>query len=109
MARQLARAPKDAKTALQEWAHARGLEGPVYDVVDQTGPDHDPIFTIEVHLTDRKPVKGEGRSKRVAEQAAAEVMFEQLKRRRNPAKPAEPPEHATPAEPAKHAKLNKHD
>ncbi len=87
MARKLARAPKDAKTALQEWAHARSLEGPVYDVVEQTGPDHDPVFTVEVHLTDRKPAKGEGRSKRVAEQAAAEVMLEQLKRRRNPAKP----------------------
>jgi ribonuclease-3 len=80
MAEKLARAPKDAKTALQEWAHARGLEGPVYDVVGQAGPDHDTFFTVEVRLKDREAAKGEGRSKRVAEQAAAELMLERLQR-----------------------------
>lgn len=80
MAEKLARAPKDAKTALQEWAHARGLEGPVYEVVGQAGPDHDTVFTVEVRLKGREPAKGEGRSKRVAEQGAAEVMLKRLKR-----------------------------
>ena len=89
MAKKLARAPKDAKTALQEWAHARALEGPVYDVVAQAGPDHDPVFTVEVHLKGRDAEKGEGRSKRVAEQAAAEVMLDRLKRRRKPRKQAQ--------------------
>ena len=89
MAKKLARAPKDAKTALQEWAHARALEGPVYDVVAQAGPDHDPVFTVEVHLKGRDAEKGEGRSKRVAEQAAAEVMLERLKQRRKPRKRAQ--------------------
>jgi len=85
MAKTLAHAPKDAKTALQEWAHARSLEGPVYDVGGQAGPDHDPVFSVEVRLKDLKPAKGEGRSKRVAEQAAAEMMLKRLKRRRKPA------------------------
>lgn len=83
MAETLARAPKDAKTALQEWAHARGQEGPAYDVVEQAGPDHDTFFTVEVRLKGQDPAKGEGRSKRVAEQAAAEVMFERLQHGEN--------------------------
>ncbi len=78
MAKKLARAPKDAKTALQEWAHARGLEGPTYAVLEQTGPDHDPVFTIEAILKGHKPEIGEGRSKRVAEQAAAEALLKRL-------------------------------
>ena len=82
MAEKLAGAPRDAKTALQEWAHARGLEPPAYEVVERAGPDHDTVFTVEVHLKDRKPARGKGRSKRVAEQAAAEVMLEQLKQDR---------------------------
>lgn len=78
MAKKLARAPKDAKTALQEWAHARGLEGPTYAVLEQTGPDHDPVFTIEAILKGHEPEIGEGRSKRVAEQAAAEALLGRL-------------------------------
>ncbi len=85
LAERVARAPKDAKTALQEWAHARGLEAPVYAVVGKAGPDHDTVFSVEVHLKGRKPAKGEGRSKRVAEQGAAEAMLKRLKRQRKPA------------------------
>ncbi len=71
--------PRDAKTALQEWAQARGREVPTYDVVATTGPPHDPRFTVEVRLPGLEPARGEGRSKRVAERRAAELLLERAR------------------------------
>lgn len=68
-------APQDAKTTLQEWAQARGLEPPTYEVKRREGPDHAPTFTITVTLKDKGPADGVGSSKRSAEQAAAETML----------------------------------
>ena len=68
-------APKDAKTALQEWAQARALGLPAYEIKDRTGPDHAPTFTVEVTLKGHQPNKGEGNSRRAAEQAAAQNML----------------------------------
>jgi len=68
-------APQDAKTALQEWAQARGVEPPTYKVKRREGPDHAPVFTMAVTLKDRVPAEGVGTSKRIAEQAAAEAML----------------------------------
>ena len=66
---------RDAKTMLQEWAQARGLPTPSYTEVERTGPHHNPLFRIEVSLPDRAAAEGKGRSKRTAEQAAAEAML----------------------------------
>lgn len=66
----------DAKTALQEWAQGEGLPLPSYVEVRRTGPDHAPIFTAEVRITRHEPARGQGNSKRVAEQAAAEAFLE---------------------------------
>ena len=73
------RPPQDAKTALQEWAQGRGLRLPVYSVFATAGPPHDPVFTVEVRVDGLPPVQAEGRSKRVAEQAAAAVLLERLR------------------------------
>lgn len=67
---------KDAKTTLQEWAASRRKEGPKYDVVSRSGPDHAPIFVVEVWVEDMKPERGEGGSKREAEQAAAAALLQ---------------------------------
>jgi ribonuclease-3 len=70
-----ARPLRDAKTVLQEWAQARGLPTPLYREVERKGPDHDPVFRVNVDLPDRTPAEGLGRSKRAAEQAAAAAML----------------------------------
>ena len=71
--------PQDMKTALQEWAQGRGLPLPVYRLVGQEGPPHDPVFDIEVSLPGREPARGRGRSRRAAEAAAAELLLVRVK------------------------------
>jgi ribonuclease-3 len=68
-------ARRDPKTALQEWAHARHLGTPSYDVLSRTGPDHDPEFVVRVKMTKAEGEEGRGRSKRAAEQSAAEATL----------------------------------
>lgn len=65
----------DAKTTLQEWAQAQGLEPPAYRVVEQTGPQHAPEFTISVELGGFRPLAASGPSKRLAEHKAAEAFL----------------------------------
>jgi len=68
--------PVDSKSALQEWSQGKGLGLPTYVAVAQTGPDHAPEFTIEVHLKGHKPISGSGRNKRLAEREAAKLALE---------------------------------
>ncbi len=66
---------RDAKTALQEWAQARKLPPPKYVVVERTGPDHAPVFTIEARLENGQSESATANSKRQAEQAAAKKLL----------------------------------
>jgi ribonuclease III len=66
---------KDPKTTLQEWAGARALPGPIYQVVGRHGPHHDPMFIVAVTVGSFDSAKGEGRSKRQAEQEAARALL----------------------------------
>ena len=68
---------RDAKTELQEWSHQNGEQTPVYRVVDRSGPDHAPVFAVEVRVGG-KAADGQGRSKRDAEQDAAGNLLEAL-------------------------------
>ena len=61
----------DAKSVLQEWAQGRRLPLPHYVEVSREGPDHAPSFTAEVCIDGVAPARGQGASKRAAEQAAA--------------------------------------
>lgn len=65
----------DAKTALQEWAHAALAVTPDYETTGRDGPDHGPIFTVEVKAGKLAPASGKGPSKRDAEQDAAEALL----------------------------------
>jgi ribonuclease III len=69
-------ASPDAKSALQEWAQGQGLALPQYVEIARKGPDHAPRFTSEVRIAGKKPARGEGASKRSAEQAAARALLE---------------------------------
>lgn len=69
---------KDAKTALQEWAQARGLPTPSYTVTAQDGPAHAPHFTVRAEVKDHGNAEASGASKRAAEQAAAEKLLATL-------------------------------
>jgi ribonuclease-3 len=69
---------RDAKTALQEWAQARGLAPPKYVEVAREGPPHAPLFTIEARLDNGETERAQASSKRAAEQAVAKALLERL-------------------------------
>ncbi|MEM7489626.1 MAG: ribonuclease III [Pseudomonadota bacterium] len=66
---------RDPKTTLQEWAQARGMDPPRYEVVDRSGPDHAPTFRIAATLSDGRSAEGRATAKRGAEQAAAKALL----------------------------------
>jgi ribonuclease-3 len=72
----LAKSAKDPKTELQERASAEGGEPPVYSVLEQSGPDHRPLFVIEVSVENIGSARGTGKSKKVAERYAARHLLE---------------------------------
>ncbi len=63
---------QDAKSRLQEVAQDKFGITPTYQLLDQSGPDHDKNFVIGAFIGAEKVALGEGRSKQEAEQAAAE-------------------------------------
>lgn len=69
---------RDAKTALQEWAQARGMTPPRYVETAREGPDHAPVFTIEARLADGRSASASAASKRKAEQGAAAALLKQI-------------------------------
>jgi ribonuclease-3 len=70
--------PRDPKTSLQEWAQARGLARPSYDLVETTGPDHAPRFTVAAKLDGFDAETATASSKRVAEAGAAAALLARL-------------------------------
>jgi ribonuclease-3 len=70
---------RNFKSALLELAQARGLGSPRYNLLREEGPDHDRTFTVEVLIGDEPCGVGMGKTKKAAEQAAAEIAFEKLK------------------------------
>ncbi len=65
----------NTKSALQEWAAARGKPLPVYQVTNREGPDHAPQFTCEVQVVGLEPAQGAGPSRQAAEKAAALALM----------------------------------
>lgn len=66
---------RDAKTTLQEWAQGKGIGTPAYAIVGKHGPDHAPLFDIEVTIGSLAPQRGEGKTRRDAEQLAAAAVL----------------------------------
>ena len=67
---------KDYKTILQEIIQKNPEERVTYVLVEESGPDHNKRFVVEVHLNSNIIGRGEGRSKKSAEQAAAQMALE---------------------------------
>ncbi len=67
---------KDYKTALQEIIQRNPEESVTYILTGESGPDHDKMFEVEVHLNSNVIGKGTGKSKKNAEQAAAKQALE---------------------------------
>ena len=70
----------DYKTALQELVQQKKNQTLCYRLVGESGPDHDKVFTAQVLLNDQVVGEGTGSSKKRAEQDAARVALEQLKK-----------------------------
>lgn len=67
---------KDYKTALQEIIQRNPEEEVTYILTGESGPDHDKLFTVEVHLNSNIIGKGSGKSKKQAEQSAAKQALQ---------------------------------
>ncbi len=69
---------RNAKSALQEIVQARMQMTPSYHLIEESGPDHAKAFTIEVRVGNRVLGTGHDRSKRGAEQSAAEFALKEI-------------------------------
>jgi len=67
------------KSFLQEWAAAHGKGAPVYSLIERRGPDHAPVFTMQVTVEGAAPRTATGRSRQEAEKAAALGLIERDK------------------------------
>ena len=65
----------DSKSALQEWLEQHHRPIPQYTVLTVDGPEHDPRFTVLVTSGDQPLAQGSGRSKKIAQQAAARAAL----------------------------------
>ena len=63
---------QDAKSRFQELSQERHKVTPLYQLLGQSGPDHDRVFVVGAYLGSEKVATGEGRSKQEAEQDAAQ-------------------------------------
>ena len=78
-------ASRDAKSELQEALSARGLAPPEYRLAEESGPPHDRQFRFLVLMEGSVVGEGRGRSKKIAQQAAATRALEQLAEEGEPA------------------------
>ena len=80
----------DHKSALQEYLQGAGRPQPSYSVVKEEGPEHNKLFTVEVRVRPRQEgeqeyvTRGEGPTKKRAEQRAAQLALAQLHARETP-------------------------
>lgn len=71
----------DYKSALQEYLQAERLTPGEYRVVEERGPEHQKVFTVEVTAGENWVARGQGANKKAAEQEAAKLALERLARR----------------------------
>ena len=69
---------KDYKTVLQEKLQVHGEVNIKYDIIKESGPDHDKTFTARVSLNGKALAEGNGRTKKEAEMEAAKKALENM-------------------------------
>lgn len=74
----LSRPLKDAKSLLQEKVQSKGYPAPKYEVVNETGPDHNKIFNIQVLVNGEAIASGNGKNKSEAAQDAAAKALQKI-------------------------------
>ncbi len=67
----------DYKTHLQEQLQARGITGIRYELTGEEGPDHNKTFTVCLYVEGKPLAHGSGRTKKQAEQMAAQQALEE--------------------------------
>ena len=72
---------EDNKTLLQEYCQGKLKTIPIYTVFREEGPDHKKIFFVEVTIQDQVISRGRGKTKKEAQQRAAEKALAQLKQK----------------------------
>ena len=68
----------DAKTRLQEYSLKEFKVLPVYKLIESKGPNHKPVFKIQVKIKNTKAELGHGSSKKIAEQNAAKKLIDKI-------------------------------
>jgi len=71
---------QDPKSRLQEWSQGQKLGIPKYVTLQTSGPDHERIFEIEVHINGKVYGRGTGRNKQAAERQAALASMEMIEK-----------------------------
>ena len=69
---------KSSKNVLQEWCQDRHMQRPVYDVVSESGPEHQKSYTVLCSIEGRAYASGIGKNKKAAESDAAEKTYKML-------------------------------
>jgi len=72
---------RDAKSHLQEISQRIDNQTPQYRVIEETGPDHDKIFTLGVYVGNNLMGQGNGPSKQIAQQQAAQAALDEYSKR----------------------------
>ncbi len=70
--------PQHPKTKIQEWAQSQGLPLPDYKIIGQSGPDHAPIFEIQLNVKNYPPIIAIGKSRGEAEKLAAKLFAQTI-------------------------------
>ncbi len=68
----------DYKSQLQEWTQQKYQQIPRYNLIDESGPDHQKEFVVEVWIANNRVARGRGPRKKMAENEAARLAVKQL-------------------------------
>ena len=72
--------PNNPKSFLQEWCLEKKGQIPIYSTLNKKGPDHEPIFTVQLVIKNFIKVQAEGSSKQEAEINAAKILLLKIKK-----------------------------